>query len=315
MPATPAQLYHSDLRYYEERAGGLLASARDGTPAAVAAFTGAGAPLTETGARLALAAEHGLDSWPALTRAVTGMADHPPPFARAYRALEARDQDALAGLLDETPGLVRTRGTNGNDLLGMAGATGDVRLTDLLLARGADAAAANLHGWTALHQAAYSNRPDLITRLIGAGAPLTASARGDGGTPLVVALFWGHREAAELLAGHDTAPGNLRVAAGLGDATLLGTLIGSDGQPTAAGVAHRDYYRPHSGLPEWRPEDDPQQALDEALAWAARSDRTSVLTILAAHGADLEADVYRGTALAWAAACGRTDAIQALVAL
>jgi ankyrin repeat protein len=315
VPATPAQLYHPDLRYYEERAGGLLASARDSTPAAVAAFADAGAPMTETGARLALAAEHGLDDWQALTRAVTELADHPPPFARAYRALEARDPDTMARLLDETPDLVRTRGTNGNDLLGMAAATGDLRLTELLLARGADPAGANQHGWTALHQAAYSNRPDLITRLIAAGAPLTVCGRGDGGTPLVVALFWGHREAAELLAGHDTAPGNLRVAAGLGDADLLATLIGPDGRPTAAAVAHRAYYRPHSGLPEWRPDDDSQQALDEALAWAARSDRTGVLTILAAHGADLEADVYRGTALAWAAACGRTDAIQALVAL
>lgn len=174
---------------------------------------------------------------------------------------------------------------------------------------------ARVAGWTALHQAADTNRPDLITRLIVAGSPLTACAGGDGGTPLIVALFWGHREAAELLAGHDTTPGNLRVAAGLGDVDLLGALIGSDGQPTAAAVAHRAFYRPHDGLPEWRPGDDPQQALDEALAWAARSGRTGVLTILAAHGADLEADVYRGTALAWAAACGRTDAIQALVAL
>ncbi len=315
MPQPPAHLYHADLRYYEERASGLLASARDRTPDAVAAFAEAGAPLTETGARVALAVEHGVDDWPALTRAVEDLTDHPPPFARAYRALEARDAHALRSLLDETPDLVRARGTNGNDLLGMAGATGDARLTELLLVRGADPAAANRHGWTALHQAAYGNRTDLLIRLLTAGAPLTVSARGDGGTPLIVALFWGHREAAELLAGYDTAPGNLRVAAGLGDVDLLSGLIGSDGQLTPAAVAHRAYYRPHSGLPEWRPGDDPQEALDEALAWAARSDRTGVLTILAAHGADLEADVYRGTALAWAAACGRTDAIQALVAL
>ena len=244
-----------------------------------------------------------------------GDTPHLPTFARACRELEARDPDALAALLDETPELIHDRGTNGNDLLGMAAATGDVRLLELLLARGADPAAANQHGWTALHQAAYANRADLITRLIAAGAPVSAHGRGDGGTPLIVALFWGHRESAELLARHDMAPGNLRVAAGLGDADLVGTLIGTDGQPTAAAGAHRAYYRPHGGLPDWRPGDDPQEILDEALAWAARSDRTGVLTMLAAYGADLEADVYRGTALAWAAACGRTDAIKALVAL
>lgn len=315
MPARPAHLYHADLRYYEERAAGLLASARDGTPNAVAAFTGAGAPLTETGARTVLAVEHGLDSWEALTLAVGDLAAHPPPFARAYRAVEARDPDALAALLDASPELVRARGTNGNDLLGMAGASGDARLTELLLTRGADPTAANHHGWTALHQAAYGNRPDLIIRLIAAGAPVTASARGDGGAPLIIALFWGHRDAAELLAGHDTAPGNLRVAAGLGDADLLTALIGSDRQPTPAAVAHRGFYRPHGGFPQWQPGDDPQEALDEAVAWAARSDRTEVLAILATHGADLEADVYRGTALAWAATCGRTAAIRQLIAL
>jgi hypothetical protein len=39
----------------------------------------------------------------------------------AYRALEARDEEALRELLDEHPELVRQRGTNGNDLLGLAG--------------------------------------------------------------------------------------------------------------------------------------------------------------------------------------------------
>ena len=32
------------------------------------------------------------------------------------------------------------------------------------------------------------------------------------------------------------------------------------------------------------------------------------------HGANVDAEVYRGTALAWAAAVGRTDAIRQLVA-
>ena len=63
MPRPTAQLYHADLRYYEERASGLLASARDGTPDAVAAFADAGAPLTEAGARR---------SWPPSTGSTTG---------------------------------------------------------------------------------------------------------------------------------------------------------------------------------------------------------------------------------------------------
>ena len=104
VPRPTAQLYHADLRYYEERASGLLASARDGTPEAVAAFADAGAPLTEAGARRTLAAEHGLTDWTALTRAVTELAEHPPPFARAYRAVEARDPDAAGRAARRDPG-------------------------------------------------------------------------------------------------------------------------------------------------------------------------------------------------------------------
>ena len=100
-------------------------------------------------------------------------------------------RDALAALLDETPDLVAARETNGNDLLGMAGATGNVRMTELLLARSADPAAANRHGWTALHQAAYGNRPDLITRLIAAGAPSGPAAGATAERRLIIAAVLG----------------------------------------------------------------------------------------------------------------------------
>ncbi len=129
------------------------------------------------------------------------------PFATAYRAIEAHDVDGLREQLDQHPELVRARGTNGNDLLGMAGATCDERLVAVLLERGADVARGNAHGWTPLHQAAYSNLPQLARMLLDAGAPVEVSARGDGGTPLVVALFWGHRETAELLAEREPGAG------------------------------------------------------------------------------------------------------------
>ena len=72
----------------------------------------------------------------------------------AYRAVEAGERERLAGLLDEHPELVRQRGTNGNDLLGMAG---DLESVKLLLERGADVNRGNDYGWTKLHQAGYSN--------------------------------------------------------------------------------------------------------------------------------------------------------------
>jgi ankyrin repeat protein len=206
-------------------------------------------------------------------------------------------------------------GTNGNDLLGMAGATCDERLVRVLLDAGADPKRGNDHGWTPLHQAAYSNLPLLARMLVDEGVPVDVSARGDGGTPLVVALFWGHQEVTEVLAEHGVHPRNLRAAAGLGRLELVEELVATDGRLAPAAGAHRAYYRPHGGFPDWRASDDPQEVLDEALAWAARSDRVAVLEPLVARGARPEADVYRGSALMWAAACGRTAAVRRLLEL
>ncbi|WP_326569142.1 ankyrin repeat domain-containing protein [Amycolatopsis rhabdoformis] len=307
--------YHADTEYYSERALGLLASAEDGTAGAREAFERHEQPLTREGARTVVAKEHGFGSWRGLRQHVAALPESGEPFARAFRLLEARDVDGLAAVVDEFPELVHARGTNGNDLLGMAGATCDERLSRVLLDRGADPSRGNTHGWTPLHQAAYSNLPLLADLLIDAGAPLDVSARGDGGTPLVVALFWGNRTVAEKLAVHERSPRNLRVAAGIGDAELLDELVRPNGTLAPAAGAHREFYRPHSGFPLWRPSDDPAEIRDEALSWAARNDRVDALRTLAARGADLDADVYRGTALTWAAAQGQIAAVRTLLEL
>jgi ankyrin repeat protein len=295
--------YNADPEYYEGRAEGLLASADDGTEGALATFARHGAPLTIDGARTVLAREHDFPDWAALLDHLGRMDDD--PFVRAYRAVEAHDLDGLRGVLDEHPDVVRVAGTNGNDLLGMAGATCDERTVALLLERGADVMHANVHGWTPLHQAAYSDLPVLARMLLEAGAQVDVEARGSGGTPLVVALFWGNITTAELLAEHGVHPRNLRTAAGLG---RLDDIASAEG-------GARGFYRPHGGFPAWTPTDDPQEALDEALSWAARSDRADALDALVARGADVAADVYRGTALSWAAACGRVDSIRRLAEL
>ena len=306
--------YRDDLDYHRDRATGLLASAEDAGPEAAAAFARWNAPLTRAGAQTVVAREHGFASWRAFGRYVASLRASGEPFARAFDAVEARDPKQLAALLDRSPELLGLRGTNGNDLLGMAAATGDAPLVALLLDRGATPARGNAHGWTPLHQAAYSGRLDLAEMLLAAGAPADASARGDGGTPLVIALFWGHPVPPELVARIGLHPRNLRVAAGLGLTDLIGELVAPDGTLHPGARAHRGYYRPHSGFPYWKPSDDPREVLDESLAWAARSNRAEAIELLVARGADPDADVYRGTPLAWAAACGRNDALRALLA-
>jgi ankyrin repeat protein len=302
--------YHDDLNYYGGRAFGLRASAEDGTPGAVAAFERIGAPCTPAGARLVVARSHGFASWQALRRHVRRLPGSGEPFVRAYRAIEANDPDGLRAVLDRWPEITRMEGTNGNDLLGMATATCDERTVGLLLDYGAHPSHPNAHGWTPLHQVGYANAVHLVNVLLDAGARSDTFARGDGGTPLVAALFWGHREVADLLARRRVEPRNLRAAAGVGDAALVDELAGT---PQAG--AHRGFYRPHSGFPAWTPSEDPQEVLDEALAYAARSGRTNVLDALVGHGARLEADVYRGTPLIWAASTGRADAVRRLLAL
>jgi ankyrin repeat protein len=236
----------------------------------------------------------------------------PTPFVRAYRAAEAKDRQRLVRLLDRFPDLVVQRGTNGNDLLGMAG---DLAIVSLLLEWGADPNRGNDYGWTKLHQAGYGNDYELARLMLGAGARTDLFARGDGGTPLVAALFWGHREVAALLG---REPLNLRVAAGLGELELIRDLAGT---PQAGAL--RGFYRPHGGFPAWLPSDDPQEVLDEALVWAAKSDRVDAVRTLVELGADPnQRGTFGGpthgegvTAIHLAAQSGQREAVVTLLEL
>jgi ankyrin repeat protein len=285
------QPFRTDLEYYEDRADGIA--------------TVHGLEVTE--ARRELAYRHGFASWDELARHVEALrvgSEPATPFMLAYRAVEANDRDRLVELLDLHPELVTIRGTNGNDLLGMADS---LVVVNLLLERGADPNRGNDYGWTKLHQAGYSNRLDLAQLLIDAGARTDLSARGDGGTPLIQALFWGHRDVVDVLG---LEPSNLRVAAGLGIPDMICELAGT---PDAG--AHREFYRPHGGFPAWQPSDDPHEVMDEAVVWAAKSGRVEAIRLLVELGAAVAADPYRGTPLLWAAANGRTDAVRTLVEL
>ena len=115
------------------------------------------------------------------------------------------------------------------------------------------------------------------------------------------------REVSAILAESGVVPANLRIAA-LGRIDLAIECLTTSGEITAAGREHRAFYRPHCGFPFWRPSDDRQEVLDEALVWAAKSGRTDIVPLLTEHGARLRADPYRGTPLIWAAANGQLSA-------
>ena len=103
--------------------------------------------------------------------------------------------------------------------------------------------------WSPLHAAAEMGYTDICEVLIEAGADLTSLEFGAaGGTPLVLALFYGHANTAEFLARHAIVPRNLRIAAGIGRVDLLQELYGTDQAGT-----ERDWYRPHDDFPDWTP--------------------------------------------------------------
>ena len=327
------RLFVADVGWITERVHGLMRTRQSAGPAALEQIREwhprfadstdeeiRQAPFTEDDARLVYAREHGFETWEDLARRVNRLASKTDaattePFMAAFSALQSGNVVGFEDMLRANPRLVNERGTNGNTLLNLAVSfagrpdwRSGVSAIEALLAAGADVNDANDRGWTPLHAAAYANRPEIASLLIEKGAALDAEAHGAGGTPLIAALFWGHREVADLLGRHSVAPGNLRAAAGLGIAKLVEECFNRDGTLTPEACAARGFYRPHSGFPDWQPSTDPQEVLDEALVWACKSDRSTVLERLVRAGARLDADPYRGTSLIWAAAHNRIEA-------
>lgn len=329
--ARHTRLFAADRAWLTERAHGLLRTRHSAGPAAFEQirewhprFHDASdeeirqAPFQQDDARLVYAREHGFDTWADLLARADALASDAragaaEPFMAAFSALRSGDSPGFTALLHAHPRLAVERGTNGNTLLNLAvslaGPVGNPSSIAALLAAGADVNEGNDRGWTPLHQAAYANQLEIAALLIEHGAALDAEAHGAGGTPLIVALFWGHREVADLLGRASVAPGNLRAAAGLGIPELVDACFHPDGTLTAEACAARGFYRPHSGFPDWQPSHDPPEVLDEALVWACKSGRLAVLPRLVKAGARLDADPYRGTPLIWASVCNRPETV------
>ena len=325
------KIFVADVHWLAERAQGLLRTRQSSGPAAIEQIRQwhprfadrsddeiLRAPFTEADARLVYAREHGFETWADLTNRIEAIAHHQAqeqePFLAAFAALQAGDLERWNSLLNAHPGLARQRGTNGNSLLNLAGSVAAKSAFDAtpfinaLFDAGAEANDANDRGWTPLHQAAYSNQTKLAALLLEHGADTDAEAHGSGGTPLIAALFWGHRETADLLAARGVSPHNLRAAAGLGNVDLVDAMFNEQRTLIPEASAARGFYRPHSGFPDWQPSNHPQEVLDEALVWASKSDRVEVLERLVQAGANINADPYRGTQLLWAAFCHRLNA-------
>jgi len=213
------------------------------------------------------------------------MSDMPQPIAAALDAIRAGNAEALARLLDATPGLAEAEVEHGTSLLDEG-----------------------------LNLAGCFDRIELVRRLLEAGARV--DARGTAGiTALESAIYHGSRAAADVLADVELVPDVPWVAAGAGRVDRLERF--TDGNGGLIADAYRE--RPNPADVGWlqrRPARDvAQDVLDEALVHAAQNERAEAVQWLLAHGADPNAGPYQGCgALHLAAAFGAIESVRLLVA-
>ena len=101
-------------------------------------------------------------------------------------------------------------------------------------------------------------------------------------------------------------PDNLRTAAALG--RDLHRFVDGNGELTPEAIDGLDIStRPCSSRPGRRTRQR-QEILDEALCWAARNNQRGSMQALAALGADVNANPFRGTPLLWACYSDKVEA-------
>ena len=155
--------------------------------------------------------------------------------------------------------------------------------------------------------------PDMANFLLQRGADPRIETMLSGGTALVHAIVWGWSEIAQIIATHDRAPDNLRVAAGLNDLDAIEASFDASGKLTTTARSARGYYRPNYGWFPWATSDDDQEVLDEALILAATNGHIEAAEALVTKGARIDGRVYETTPLLRATFRNRLDMVDWLL--
>lgn len=303
-----------------------------------------GAPFDLADAELALARSYSFQSWPALTDYVAAVTRDGSPvfqFESAVEAVIGGDLPALESLLRENPELVRARSTrithfdpplHRATLLHYVAANGvegyrqrtpanaaDIART--LLASGAEAdALADMYGGScttmsmlvsSCHPANAGVQVALVDTLVDFGAAVEAHGSGAWTSPLMTALVFGYRGAAEALVRRGARVDNLAAAAGLGRLAEAEAMLGTAGADTrhralalAAQLGHADVVRLllDAGEDPSRYNPDGTHSHSTPLHQAVIAGHDAVVRLLVERGArlDIKDTIYQGTPLGWA---------------
>lgn len=295
-------------------------------------------------AQLALARWYDFLDWAALSAYAANVADPASPVRRFEAAVEAvidGDLPTLESLLREDPDLVRARSTrvthfdppvHGAMLLHYVAANGveghrqrtppnAVEVAKALLGAGADAdALVDLYGGrcttmsllvSSCHPANAGVQAALVETLVDFGASVEEKGEGKWRSPLMTALIFGYRDAAETLVRRGARVTHLAAAAGLGRPAETQQLLPGAGPEErhpalalAAQLGHADIVRLllDAGEDPNRYNPDGFHAHATPFHHAALAGHEAVVRLFVERGArlDIQDTIYHGTPLGWA---------------
>jgi len=301
-------------------------------------------------AQLAIARWYDFESWPRLAEYVKAVSQEGSPVSKFESAVEAvitGDVARLQSLLRENPDLVRARSTRVTHfdppahratLLHYVAANGvegyrqrtpnnAVEVATILLKAGAEVdALAGMYGGehttmsvlvSSCHPAKAGVQVALVETLLDFGAAIDGRGSGEWTSPLMTALAFGYRSAAEALVRRGARVNTAAAAAGLGrlaEAAQLLAMASSEDRHCALALAaqhgHVEIVRLllDAGEDPNRYNPKGNHGHSTPLHQAVWSGHDAVVWLLVERGArlDIRDSIYQGTPLGWAEYGGRT---------
>jgi ankyrin repeat protein len=238
-------------------------------------------------------------------------------FHPAIAAIKSGNIERLRSILRDDPTLATARSSCSHPTLLQCLALdaidvpNNVEMASLLIDAGAE-----ING--PLVAAASINNVPVLSALLDAGGAINGT--GDW-TPLEESLYWGHKEATELLLERGAPANNLRTAAALGRVNLIKAFFNSDGslKPEAGKIAwpFTDLQRSsiQATVSSWR--HTPREIINNAFVYACMHNQLEAAQLLLDHGAEINTIPpgfdYAGTALHYAALNGHRQMVEFLV--